>query len=66
MDFANRMALTLVNPFFKKKERRITYNSGGRATHVDYFLCRRHSLKEIGDYRVIVGECSYTRTNGSI
>ncbi|KAK3560574.1 hypothetical protein QTP86_010913 [Hemibagrus guttatus] len=42
--------------FAKRKEHRVTYKRGGRSTQVGYILCRRGSLKEIGDCKVVVGE----------
>ena len=32
------------------------YKSGGRSTQVDYIICRRACLKEIGDCKVIAGD----------
>ena len=32
------------------------YKSGGRSTQVDYIICRRAYLKEIGDCKVIAGD----------
>ncbi|KAI5092204.1 hypothetical protein C0J45_17835 [Silurus meridionalis] len=53
-DFAKRMEMAVVNTYFKKKEdHRVTYKSGGRCTQVDYVLCRRCNLKEIGDCKVL-------------
>ncbi|KAI5085843.1 hypothetical protein C0J45_23588 [Silurus meridionalis] len=52
-----RMEIAVVNTYFKKKEdHRVTYNSGGRCTQVDYVLCRRCNLKEIGDCKVLAGD----------
>ncbi|KAI5615210.1 hypothetical protein C0J50_10893 [Silurus asotus] len=46
--------MAVVNTYFKKKEdHRVTYKSGGRCTQVDYMLCRRCNLKEIGDCKVL-------------
>ena len=57
VDFAKRMDMTVVNTYFKKREKhRVTYKSGGRCTQVNYILCRRGSLKEIGDCKVVAGE----------
>ncbi|KAI5620152.1 hypothetical protein C0J50_20287 [Silurus asotus] len=57
VDFAKRMEMAVVNTYFKKKEdHRVTYKSGGRCTQVDYVLCRRCNLKEIGDCKVLVGD----------
>ncbi|KAF7691802.1 hypothetical protein HF521_010769 [Silurus meridionalis] len=56
-DFAKRMEMAVVNTYFKKKEdHRVTYKSGGRCTQVDYVLCRRCNLKEIGDCKVLAGD----------
>ncbi|KAI5621014.1 separin isoform X1 [Silurus asotus] len=57
VDFAKRMEMAVVNTYFKKKEdHRVTYKSGGRCTQVDYMLCRRCNLKEIGDCKVLAGD----------
>ena len=58
IDFPKRIEMALVNTYFKKDlEHRVTYKSGGRCTQVDYVLCRRGNLKEIGDCKVVAGEC---------
>ncbi|KAF7694071.1 hypothetical protein HF521_007824, partial [Silurus meridionalis] len=56
VDFAKRMEMALVNTYFKKEDHRVTYKSGGRCTQVDYVLCRRCNLKEIGDCKVLAGD----------
>ncbi|XP_051784652.1 uncharacterized protein LOC127528083 [Erpetoichthys calabaricus] len=57
VDFAKRMDMAVVNTYFKKREEhRVTYNSGGRCTQVDYILCRKVDLKEIEDCKVVAGE----------
>ncbi|KAF7708371.1 hypothetical protein HF521_017428 [Silurus meridionalis] len=57
VDFAKRMEMAVVKTYFKKKEdHRVTYKSGGRCTQVDYVLCRRCNLKEIGDCKVLAGD----------
>ena len=57
IDFATRMEMAVVNTYFKKREEhRVTYKNGGRSTQVDYFMCRRAYLKEIGDCKVIAGD----------
>ncbi|KAI5610092.1 hypothetical protein C0J50_5445 [Silurus asotus] len=55
VDFAKmRMKMAVVNTYFKKKEdHRVTYKSRGRCTQVDYVLCRKCNLKEIGDCKVL-------------
>ncbi|KAI5627956.1 hypothetical protein C0J50_3222 [Silurus asotus] len=55
VDFAKRMEMAVVNTYFKK-DHRVTYKSGGRCTQVDYVLCRRCNLKEIGDCKVLAGD----------
>ncbi|KAK3540907.1 hypothetical protein QTP86_004171 [Hemibagrus guttatus] len=57
VDFAKRMDMAVVNTYFQKREEhRVTCQSGGRRTQVDYILCRRGNLKEISDCKVVVGE----------
>ncbi|XP_062866594.1 uncharacterized protein LOC134329279, partial [Trichomycterus rosablanca] len=57
VDFAKRMEMAVVNTYFQKREEhRVTYKSGGRSSQVDYILCRRGNLTEIGDCKVVVGE----------
>ena len=57
VDFAKSGDMAVVNTYYMKKaEHRITYKSGRRNTQVDYILCRRRDLKEVGDCKVIVGE----------
>ncbi|KAI5611221.1 hypothetical protein C0J50_9252 [Silurus asotus] len=57
VDFAKRMEMAVVNTYFKKEEdHRVTYRSGGRCTQVDYVLCRRCNLTEIGDCKVLAGD----------
>ena len=58
VDFGKRMDLAIVNTYFKKKdEHRMTYKSGGKSIQVDYVMCRRRSLKEMSDCKVILNEC---------
>ncbi|KAF7701131.1 hypothetical protein C0J45_10358 [Silurus meridionalis] len=54
VDFAKRMEMAVVNMYFKKKEEH--WVSVGRCRQVDYFLCRRCNLKEIGDCKVLAGD----------
>ncbi|KAI5609712.1 hypothetical protein C0J50_5692 [Silurus asotus] len=57
VDFVKRMEMAVVNTYLKKKEdHKVTYKSGGRCTQVDYVLCRRYNLKEIGDCKVLAGD----------
>ena len=49
--------MAVLNTYFKKsEEHRVTYKSGRRSTQVDYIVCRRAYLKEIGDCKVIAGD----------
>ena len=58
VEFAKTMDLAIVNTYFKKiDEHRLTYESGGKSTQVDYVMCRRRNLKEMCDCKVIVNEC---------
>lgn len=62
VDFAKRMDMAVVNTYFKKKEEHlVTYKSGGRCSQIDYIMCRRGNLNEIGDCRVIPGESVTTQ-----
>ena len=58
VNFGKSMDLVIVNTYFKKKdEHRVTYESGGKSTQVDYVMCRRRNLKEMCDCKVILNEC---------
>ena len=57
VDFATIIEMAVVNTYFKKREEhRVTYKSGDRSTQVDYIMCRRAYLKEIGYCKVIAGD----------
>ena len=57
VDFAERMKLAITNTYFlKKPAHRVTYNSGGRSSQVDYIMVRRRRIKEVVDTKVIVNE----------
>ena len=57
VDFATRMEMAVVKMYFKKREEHmVTYKSGRKSTQVDYIMCRRAYLKEIGDCKVIAGD----------
>ena len=50
VDFGKRMDLAIVNTYFKKKDKhRMTYESGGKSTQVDYVMGRRRNLKKMCD-----------------
>ena len=42
--------------FVNKPAHRVTYNSGGRSSQVDYIMVRRRRIKEVVDTKVIVNE----------
>lgn len=50
-----RMEMDMVIYFKKKGEDRVTFNSEGRCIQVDYILCRRCNLKEVGGCKVVSG-----------
>ena len=52
VDFATRMEMAVMPPK-KREEHRVTYKSGGRSTQVDYIICGRAYLREIGNCNVI-------------
>ena len=55
--FAKRMELANTNTYFvKKPAHRVSYNSGGRSSQVDYVIVKRLRIKEMVDTKVIVGE----------
>ena len=57
VDFAKRMELAITNTYFVKKPAyRVTYNSGGCSSQVDYVMVTRRRIKEVVDTKVIVGE----------
>ena len=57
VDFAKRMKLAITNTYFVKEQaHRVTYNSGGRSSQVDYVMVRRRMIKKMVDTKVIVGE----------
>ena len=49
--------LAIVNMCFEKKANQfVAYNSGGRASQIDFLMCRRCHLKEVINCKVINGE----------
>ena len=57
IDFAVANKMAILNTYFSKSNaRKCTYTSGGKNTQVDYILCRRETLKEVKDCKVIPGE----------
>ena len=57
VNFAERIKLAITNTYFvKKPAHRVTYNSGGRSSQVDYIMVRRRKIKEVVDTMVIVNE----------
>ena len=57
VDFSKRMEQAITNTYFvKKPARRVTYNSGGRSSQVNYVMVRRRRIKKVVDRKVIVCE----------
>ena len=57
LEFATAMNLAVVNTWFVKREsQRISYDSGGNTTTVDYVLVRREKLSMVKDMKVIPSE----------
>ena len=57
VDFAKRMELAITNTYsVKKPAHKVTYNSGGRRSQVDYIMVRRRRIKGVVDTKVIVNE----------
>ena len=57
VDFAKRMKLAITNTYVvKKSAHRVTYNSRGHSSQVDYVMVRRRRIKEIVDTKIIVGK----------
>ena len=55
--FAKRMEIAITNTYFvKKSAHRITYNSDGRSSQVNYIMVRRRRIKGVVDTKVIVGK----------
>ena len=53
-DFVKRMEMDVVSTYFQKREdHRVTFTSGGRSSQVDYILCSRCNLKDIGDCKEV-------------
>ena len=57
VDFVKRSHMDVVNTYFKKKDNhKVTYKSRYRPIQVDYIVCRRGNLKEVGDCKVVAGD----------
>ena len=55
VDFFKRMEIAITNIYFvKKPAHRVTHNSDGRSSQVDYVIVRRRRIKEVVDTKVIV------------
>ena len=62
LEFAVAMELCLVNTWFRKEEsKKVTYESGGHRTVVDYVLVRRNNLAAVKDMKVVPGEACLTQ-----
>src|SRR2546425_6163332 len=57
LEFADAMELVVLNTWFTKNEsKKVTYESGGNKTVVDYMLIRRCDLAKVTDINVIGSE----------
>ena len=57
LEFADAMKLVVLNTWFTKNEaKKVTYESGGNKTVVDYMLVRRYDLAKVADINVIGSE----------
>jgi hypothetical protein len=62
LEFAIATELCVVNTWFTKEEsKKVTYESGGTRTVVDYVLVRRKVLSAVKDMKVIRGEACLTQ-----
>src|ERR1700757_2050050 len=62
LEFAIATELCVVNRWFTKEEsKKVTYESGGTRTVVDYVLVRRKVLSAVKDMKVIRGEACLTQ-----
>ena len=57
VDTAITFVLHIVNTFFENKvDQFVTYNSGGRASQIDFLMCRRCHLKVVIHCKMVNGE----------
>ena len=57
LECAEANELAVLNTWFKKDyNKRVTYESGGRQSQIDYILMRRSELSTVKDVKVIAGE----------
>src|SRR3989441_10409706 len=57
LEFADAMKLVILNTWFTKNEpKKVTYESGGNKTVVDYMLVRKCDLAKVTDINVITSE----------
>ena len=55
VDFAKRMELAITNTYFvNKPAHRVTYNSGGRSSQMDYVMVKRRRIKEMVNTKVVI------------
>jgi hypothetical protein len=58
LEFAEAMELAVVNTWFRKDTgKKVTYESGGNKSQIDYVLVRRPELSSVTDIKVIGEEC---------
>ena len=57
LDFCDQKELCVANTWYKKKDKRkVTYNSGGNDTEIDFVLVGEEKRKYLRDVKVIPGE----------
>ena len=62
LEFADTMGLVIINTLFQKKEaQKVSYESGGCRSVVDYVLVRKGDLADVVDAKVIRNELCLTQ-----
>ena len=57
LEFSDAMGLTVCNAWFRKRDQhKVTYESGGCKTQVDYILIRQRDRKWVSNIRIIQSE----------
>ena len=60
LDFCDQKELCAANTWYKKKDKwKVTYNSGGNDTEIDFVLVGKEKRKYLRDVKVIPGELQH-------
>ena len=59
LDFCVQKDLCVVNTWYKRDERKVTYSSGGNDTEIDFVLVGKEKRKYLRDVKVIPGELQH-------